>query len=53
MFKKKLRNYDDPRDTHGFYEQFYHPISTAEFVEFLFRVATVAAAGTILWIAFA
>ncbi len=53
MFKKKQRQYDDPRDTHGFYEQLNHPVSAAEFVEFLLFIAAIAAAGATLWVAFA
>lgn len=53
MFKKKLKKYDDPRDTHGFYEQFNDPIEVSEVMDALLWVAASICAATILWCAFA
>jgi len=54
MFKKLRKKYDDPRDTHGFYENFnqHEEVSLSEVFEVIFWVFALVAPVVVLFLAF-
>ena len=54
MFKNKLNKYDDPRDTHGFYENFNQneEVSLSEVFKVIFWIFVFAAPAVVLFLAF-
>lgn len=52
MLKDKLKKYDDPRDTHGFYENFNQPVDIANLFDVVLSIVVLVSIVVILFKAF-